>query len=65
MAGFHGQGVGGGMSGVRLVGALGRDQTYVSTRNPSRTGKAMVGEEEPARGRCLVQGLALALVEAG
>ena len=35
MAGFHGQGVGGGMSGVRLVGALGRDQTYVSTGNPS------------------------------
>ena len=35
MAGFHGQGVGAGMSGVRLVGALGRDQTYVSTGNPS------------------------------
>ena len=35
MAGFHGQGVGSGMSGVRLVGALGRDQTYVSTGNPS------------------------------
>ena len=34
-AGFHGQGVGAGMSGVRLVGALGRDQTYVSTGNPS------------------------------
>ena len=30
-----GSGVGGGMSGVRLVGALGRDQTYVSTGNPS------------------------------
>ena len=28
MAGFHGQGVGSVMSGVRLVGALGRDQTY-------------------------------------
>ena len=26
---------GGGMSGVRLVGALGRDQTYVSARNPT------------------------------
>ena len=35
MAGFHGQGVGAGMSGSRLVGALGRDQTYVSTGNPS------------------------------
>ena len=35
MAGFHGQGVRGGISGVRLVGALGRDQTYVSTGNPS------------------------------
>ena len=35
MAGFHGQGVGAGMSGVRLVGALSRDQTYVSTGNPS------------------------------
>ena len=34
MAGFHGQGVGGGMSGVRLLGALGRDQMYVSTGNP-------------------------------
>ena len=57
VAGFHGQGVGGGMSGVRLVGALGRDQTYVSIH----TGKAMVGEEEPVRGRCLVQRLVLAL----
>ena len=35
MAGFHGPGVGAGMSGVRLVGALGRDQTYVSLGNPS------------------------------
>ena len=35
MAGFHGQGVGAGTSGVRLVGALGWDQTYVSTGNPS------------------------------
>ena len=35
MAGFHGPGVGAGMSGVRLVGALGRDQTYVSSGNPS------------------------------
>ena len=29
------------------------------------TGKAMVGEEEPLRERCLVQGLALALEEIG
>ena len=29
------KGSGGGMSGVRLVGALGRDQTYVSTGNPT------------------------------
>ena len=36
MAGFHGQGVGCGMSGVRLVGALGRDQTYVSTGKEER-----------------------------
>ena len=35
VAGFHGQVVGGGMSGVRLVGALGRDQTCVSTGNAS------------------------------
>ena len=35
MAGFHGPGVGAGMSGVRLVGALGRDQTYVSPGNLS------------------------------
>ena len=28
--GFQGQGVGVGMSGVKFVGALGRDQTYVS-----------------------------------
>ena len=35
MVGFHGLGVGAGMSGGRLVGALGRDQTYVSPGNPS------------------------------
>ena len=35
IAGFHSPGVGGGMSGIRLVGALGRDQTYVSPGNPS------------------------------
>ena len=31
--GPQGQGVGAGMSGVRLVGALGRDQTYVSAKS--------------------------------
>ena len=30
-----GSGVGAGMSGVKLVGALGRDQTYVSAGNPT------------------------------
>ena len=35
IASFHSPGVGGGMSGIRLVGALGRDQTYVSPGNPS------------------------------
>ena len=35
VAGFQGQGGGGGMSGVRFVGAFGRDQTYVSTGNPT------------------------------
>ena len=33
--GLQGQGVGAGMSGVRLVGALGRDQTCVSAGNPT------------------------------
>ena len=32
---FTVKGLGAGMSGVRLVGALGRDQTYVLTGNPS------------------------------
>ena len=60
VAGFHGQGVGGEMSGVRLVGALGRDQTYVSTVNPSyRKGNGRRG------GAREVQGLALALEEIG
>ena len=59
VAGFHVQGVGGGMSD-RLVGALCRDQTCAST-GMLHTGKAMVGEEEPVSGRCLVQGLVLAL----
>ena len=35
MPGLEGQGVGAGMGGVRLVGALRRDQTYVSTENPT------------------------------
>ena len=59
-AGFHGQGVEAGKSGVRLVGALGRDQTYVS-RGILHTRKAIVGEEVSVREQCLVQGLALAL----
>ena len=33
--GLQSQGVGAGMSSVRLVGALGRDQTYVSAGNPT------------------------------
>ena len=43
MPGLQGQRVGAGTSGVRLVGAFGRDQTYVSTGIP-RTREAMVGE---------------------
>ena len=34
--GLQGQGVGAGMNGVRLVGALGRGQTYVSAGNPAQ-----------------------------
>ena len=34
-------------------------------REISRTGEAMVGEEEPGRVRCLVLGLEMALEEAG
>ena len=37
MPGFQGQGVGSGMSAARLVGALDRDQTYVSAGNPTHT----------------------------
>ena len=61
MAGFHCQGFVAGMSGVRLVGALGRDQTCVSTGNPSY--RKSNGRRGGARGggRSLVQGLALAL----
>ena len=33
--GLQGQGVGAGMSGVRLVGAFGRHQTYISRGNPT------------------------------
>ena len=54
--GFQGQGVGAGMSGVRLVGALGRDQAYVSAWNPTHTRKAVVGVEVVGRGLCLVRG---------
>ena len=50
MPGLQGQGVGAGMSGVRLVGALGRDQTYVSAGNPTHrkgTGRRGAGREGP------------------
>ena len=48
MPGLQGQGVGAGMSGVRLVGALGRDQTHVSAGNPTHrpgTGRRGAGRE--------------------
>ena len=51
--GLQGQGVGAGMSGVRLVGALGRDQTYVSAGNPTHrrgNGRRGNGREEPVPG---------------
>ena len=35
----QGQRVGAGTSGVRLVGALGRDETFVSTGNPTFAGQ--------------------------
>ena len=53
MPGLQGQGVGAGMSGVRLVGALGRDQTYVSTGNPTHrkgSGRRGRGLEGPVPG---------------
>ena len=53
MAGSQGHGAGGGMSGVRLVGALGRDQTYVSAGNPThRKGNGRRGgaQEGPVPG---------------
>ena len=51
--GFQGQGVGAGMRGVRLVGALGRDQTCVSAVNPTHrkgSGRRGGGREEPVPG---------------
>ena len=48
MPGLQGQGAGAGMSGVRLVGALGRDQTFVSAGNPAHrkgTGRRGAGRE--------------------
>ena len=54
--GLQGQGVGAGMSGVRLVGALGRDETYVSAEI-SRTGEVMVGEGMVLRDQCPVREL--------
>ena len=53
MPGLQGQGVGAGMSSVRLEGALGRHQTYVSTGNPSHrkgNGKRGNGRELPVPG---------------
>ena len=50
--GFQGQVVGAGMSGVRLVGALGRDQTYVSAGNP--THREGSGRRRGGRGKLLV-----------
>ena len=58
MPGLQGQGVGAGMSGVRLVGALGRDQTCISTGNPThRKGNGKRGVI--GRGQCLVRELEL------
>ena len=51
--GIQGQEVGAGMSGVRLVGALGRDQTYVSAGNPTHrrgNGRRGNGREGPVLG---------------
>ena len=51
--GLQGQGVGSGMSGVRLVGALGRDQTYVSAGNPTHrraNGRRGNGRKGPVPG---------------
>ena len=51
--GLQSQGVGAGMSGVRLVGALGRDQTYVSAGNPTHrkgNGRRGAGREGPVPG---------------
>ena len=51
--GLQSQGVGAGMSSVRLVGALGRDQTYVSAGNPTHrkgNGRRGNGREGPVLG---------------
>ena len=50
---FRVTGVGAGMGGVRLVGALGRDLTYVSAGNPTHrkgNGGRGSGREEPVPG---------------
>ena len=50
---FQGQGVGAGVSGVRLVGALVRDQMHVSTGNPTHrkgNGWRRNGREGPVPG---------------
>ena len=50
MPDLQGQGFGAGMSGVRLVGALGRDQTYVSAGNKTQwkgNGRRGGGREGP------------------
>ena len=52
-AGLQGQGVGAGMSGVKLAGALGRDQTYVSAGNRTHrrgNGRRGNGREGPVLG---------------
>ena len=53
------------MSGNEVGGVLLVEIKRMFRLGIPRTGKAMVGEEEPRRDRCLVLGLALALVEAG
>ena len=57
--GFQGQGVGAGMSGVTLVGALGRDQIHVSAENPTHrkgNGRRGGGREGPVLGAGLGAG---------
>ena len=53
MPGLQGQGVGAGMSGVRLIGALGRDQTCLSAGNSTHrqgNGRRRNGREGPVPG---------------